>query len=71
RLQLRCDFVAAGGIVAARVRLQEEEDGVAVCTAIAEEDNGDKEQKTTVGRVQFVTGHDQDSWQRNITVIAM
>ncbi|RWV78150.1 hypothetical protein GW17_00060921 [Ensete ventricosum] len=53
-------------LVAARVWLQLEEDGATECTAVAKEGSGGIERETTVGCVQFVASHDQDSWQRKI-----
>ncbi|RRT36748.1 hypothetical protein B296_00029650 [Ensete ventricosum] len=38
----------------------------AVCAAVAEEGSGSIERETIVGRVQFIAGRNQDSWQRKI-----
>ncbi|RWV99157.1 hypothetical protein GW17_00037953 [Ensete ventricosum] len=45
RLQLRCDFMAAGGIDCSK-GLQEEDDGVAMYTTVAEEGNSGMERET-------------------------
>ncbi|RWV90074.1 hypothetical protein BHE74_00018154 [Ensete ventricosum] len=49
-------------LVAARVRLQLEEDGAGECTTIAEDGSDGLEQETTTGRVHFDASHDQGSW---------
>ncbi|RWW56796.1 hypothetical protein BHE74_00036463 [Ensete ventricosum] len=40
--------------------------GAAVCATIAEEGSGSIEQETTADHVQFIAGHNHDSWPRKI-----
>ncbi|RRT48235.1 hypothetical protein B296_00039208 [Ensete ventricosum] len=54
-------------LVAVRVRLQQEEDGAAVCTIVTVEGSVSIERDTTASHVQFIAGHDQDSWHQKIT----
>ncbi|RRT35815.1 hypothetical protein B296_00050458 [Ensete ventricosum] len=50
----------------AKVWLRQRDEGAVECTVIAEEGSDDMERETTVGHVQFVTSHNQGSWQRKI-----